>query len=148
MSLTFPMPHPLRITNPALFFSEYILGLVFVLALTLFADLAGTAMFRRGFAKPFYILGHRIHHNCIYTIVPVSYSVLSVLFLLGYVKIQWATFYDNLAIAGIIAILAMVTDFLWDRYVPHLRINGVIHHEWIYTLVPAYMFTYVVHLAF
>ncbi|HUI85551.1 MAG TPA: hypothetical protein VLY21_00150 [Nitrososphaerales archaeon] len=147
MSLTLPALQPPRIGNPATFFLEFGVGLLFVLACTLFADILGTAMFKRGFAKPFYILGRRIHHNCIYVIVPVSYGIVGVLFLLGVVQIEWAAFWDKLAIAGLLATAAIATDVLGDRYWPRIRINAVLHHEWIYTLVPAYVFTYMVHVA-
>jgi len=147
LSITLPVLQPLRLHNPTVFFTEFGLGLLCVLACTCFADLLGTAMFRRGFAKPFYILGHRIHHNCIYMIVPVSYAIIGVLFLLGVVRIEWAAFWDKLAMAGLIATVAMATDFLGDRYWPKIRANALLHHEWIYTLVPAYLFAYVVHVA-
>ena len=147
MSLTLPTVQPPRIANPPLFLAEFTMGLLFIVVCTLFADILGTAMYNRGFAKPFYILGRRIHHNCIYVIAPVSYSVLGVLFLLGIIQVEWSAIWDKVAIAGLIATMAMAIDFAGDKHWPTIRRNAVLHHEWIYTLVPAYLFTYIVHVA-
>ena len=147
MNLPLAVLQPLRIGNPSLFFAEFSMGLAFVLALTCFADVLGTAMYRRGYAKPFYLHGRRIHHSCLYAIVPISYAIVGVLFMLGIVQVQWNAFWDKLAVAGLIASFAMATDFIGDRYWPSIRRNAVLHHEWIYTLVPAYVFTYMIHVA-
>ena len=132
--------------DPALYFASFAIGLAGILLSTWLADKAGTAMFERGFAKPFYVLGRRIHHSCIYLIVPLSYLVLGAMFFLGYVEVIWGAFWIKLALAGILTTLTMVADFLGDRYWPTIRKNAVLHHEWIYTVVPAYLFTYVVHI--
>jgi hypothetical protein len=140
-------PHqPPRIDDPNLFFAGFTLGLVLLVYSTWLADKAGTAMYERGFAKPFYIWGRRIHHSCIYLIVPASYVILGTLFFLGYVQIVWGLLWIKLAFAGVIAGLAMAADFLGDKYWPRIRKDAVLHHEWIYTLLPAYLFTYVVHI--
>lgn len=145
MGLDIPIPQPPRIGHPVLVFGTFALGLVFVLACTWFVDQLGTSMYKRGFAKPFYILGRRIHHSCIYVIVPAAYVLLGWLFLLGFVHIQFRSIWVNLGYGSIIAALAMAVDFVGDRYWPTIRSNAVLHHEWIYTLVPAYIFTFVVH---
>jgi hypothetical protein len=119
--------------------------LVLVLAITWAADMLGTSMFKRGIAKPFYVLGRRVHHSCIYLIVPGAYLLIGALFLLGFIHIQWGTLWTDLGYAGVIAVLAMAVDFIGDMYGPSMRENAFLHHEWIYTLVPAYLFTYVLH---
>ena len=141
-------PQPPSIGDPILFFAIFIVGLVFILFSTWLVDKAGTAMFERGFAKPFYILGRRIHHSCIYFIVPASYIALWGLFFMGYVQVIWGLLWIKLAIAGVITGLAMLADFLGDKYWTRMRKDAVLHHEWIYTLLPAYLFTYVVHITF
>jgi len=148
LGLRIPTPDPPRIVDPVLFFGSFVLGLILILLSTWLVDKAGTAMFERGFAKPFYVLGRRIHHSCIYLIVPVSYLALGTMFFLGYVQVIWVAFWIKLALAGILTTLTMALDFLGDRYWPRIRKNAVLHHEWIYTVVPAYVFTYVVHVTF
>ena len=69
MSLRFGVPSPPRIHHPEFFFAAIAISLAALLLTTFIVDKLGTAMFKRGFAKPFYIKGHRIHHDCIYFIV-------------------------------------------------------------------------------
>lgn len=40
----------------------------------------------------------------------------------------------------------MSVDFLGDRLWPQIRKNAILHHELIYSLLPAYVFTYVIHI--
>jgi hypothetical protein len=139
-------PQPPRIGNPTLYLAWIIIGLAAVLVSTWFVDEVGTLAYSKGFSKPFYILGRRIHHSCIYLIVPSVYAVLLVLFFLGYVHIVRASLWTNITYAAMITSLAMGVDFLGDRYWPRIRKNAILHHEWIYTVLPAYVFTYVIHI--
>ncbi len=42
----------------------------------------------------------------------------------------------------ILLAVTMAVDFLGDKFWPEIRKNVILHHEWIYTLVPAYILTY------
>lgn len=144
MSIEFGRVAPPHISHPAVFFAGIMVGLAVVVLITFFADVLGTAMFHRGFAKPFYIKGRRIHHSCIYFILPAAYSIVIGLYFLGYIRPDWSTIWLRLADAAIIAIVALAVDFIGDRFWPKIRRDVILHHEWIYTIIPFYIFTYVV----
>lgn len=146
MSIEWWQPQPPRIGSPMLFFTGFMVGLVVIVVTTWVADKAGTTMYKKGFAKPFYILGRRIHHDCIYLIVPISYVTIGTLFLLGYAQIVWQSLWLKLAFAGLIVIVTMGADVLGDRLWPQIRKNAILHHELIYSLLPAYLFTFVIHI--
>lgn len=143
MSVSFGVPTPIKIHHPDLFIMGVLVSLSAILLSTIIVDKLGTAMFKRGFAKPFYIKGRRVHHKCIYLIVPGLYGFFLCLYLLGYVQILWNSLYYNLAYTIAILGITMSIDFLGDRFWPKIRKNVILHHEWIYTLVPAYVLTYV-----
>jgi hypothetical protein len=144
MSITFGVPTPPRIHHPELFFIGVVVSLASVLFATVVVDKLGTAMFKRGFAKPFYIRGRRVHHRCIYLIVTVGYSLFLGFYLLGYVQILWSSLYYNIAYAILLLAITMSVDFLGDKFWPKIRKNVILHHEWIYTILPAYILAYVV----
>jgi hypothetical protein len=144
--LNFGSPAPPAIVHPLQFAGFIVLGLTLILGITVAADKLGTAMFRRGFAKPFYIKGRRIHHSCIYVIMPVSYFALITLYILGFVHFFWSDFYLRLFYSGVICAACLGVDFIGDRFWPEIRKNVILHHEWIYAIIPAYIFTYVVYL--
>ena len=144
MSLKFGSPHPPTIHHPQLFLLGALISLATILAATIIVDKLGTAMFKRGFAKPFYVKGHRIHHSCIYFLVPAGYGLLLGLYLLGYVQFVWSSLYSNLAFTVLLVAITLAIDFIGDKYWPKIRRDVILHHEWIYTLVPAYILAYVV----
>ena len=144
MSLRFGPPIPIKMLHPELFFMGVIVSLSTILFATLVVDKLGTAMFKRGFEKPFYIKGRRVHHSCIYLIVPLLYSILLGLYVLGYVQIAWGTLWYNLAWTVLLLAATMSVDFLGDRFWPKIRKNVILHHEWIYTLIPAYVLATIV----
>ena len=144
MSLRFGVPSPPRIHHPELFFAGIVVTLVGLLIATFVVDKLGTAMFKRGFAKPFYIRGRRVHHSCIYLLVPTGYALFLAFYFLGYIQILWSSLYTNIAYTFFILAITMAVDFLGDRFWPKIRKNVILHHEWIYTLVPAYILTFAV----
>ncbi|MHB8567774.1 MAG: hypothetical protein ACYC7D_07200 [Nitrososphaerales archaeon] len=146
MSIQFGRAVPPHLSHPATFFFGVMLGLAVIVASTYFADRLGTAMFKRGFAKPFYIKGHRIHHSCIYFMIPATYGILVGLFFLGYVQPVWSSLWVRISDAASLAAIALAIDFLGDRFWPRIRMDVILHHEWIYTLIPAYILTYVVNI--
>jgi len=146
MSLKFGVPEPPRIHDPQLFALGILAGLALIMISTFVVDKLGTAMFKRGFAKPFYIKGHRIHHNCIYFIVPSLYGLFLALYFLGYVQPIWSLLWFKIAYTGVLVAATLTIDFIGDKYWPSIRKDVVWHHEWIYTLLPAYVLTFVVNI--
>lgn len=146
MSIQFGRPVPPHLFNPLLFFEGAMIGLGVLLFVTFLTDRLGTAMFHRGFAKPFYLKGRRIHHSCIYVIVPGAYGIIMGLFLMGYIQLIWNSLWTNLATVCVIVAIAIALDFIGDRFWPKIRRDVILHHEWIYTIIPAYIFTYVLNV--
>ncbi len=144
--MSFPLqpPGPPRalLHDPVMFTLGVIAGLLFVLGVTVVVDKLGTAMYHRGFAKPFYIRGRRIHHSCIYAIAPISYGILSTLFFFGY--IGFTDIWLRVAYTGVVCAACVAVDFLGDKFWPEIRKNVIIHHEWVYAIIPAYIFTFVI----
>lgn len=139
MSLRFGAPSPPKIHHPELFLFGIVVTLVGLLLATYIVDKLGTAMFKRGFAKPFYIWGHRVHHSCLYVVVPTGYAIFLGFYFLGFIQILWSSLYSNIFYTILILAITMTIDFLGDRFWPKIRKNVILHHEWIYTLVPAYL---------
>jgi hypothetical protein len=146
MSLKFGVPVPPRIHDPVIFAIGIIAGLAILMISTFLVDRLGTAMFKRGFAKPFYLKGHRIHHSCIYFIVPSLYGLFLGLYLLGYVQPIWAYLWFKIAYTGVLVAGTLTFDFIGDKYWPKIRKDVFWHHEWIYTILPAYILTFVVNI--
>jgi hypothetical protein len=146
MSLTFGTPIPPRIHDPTMFAIGILAGLALIMFSTMVVDKLGTAMFKRGFAKPFYIKGHRIHHSCIYFIVPAGYGLLLGLYFLGYVQPIWSSLWIKFAFTGVLVAATLAIDFIGDKYWPKIRTDVIWHHEWIYSIVPAYILTFVVRV--
>ncbi|MDG6905453.1 MAG: hypothetical protein JRN20_06705 [Nitrososphaerota archaeon] len=144
MSVRFGAPSPPKIHHPELYLLGIVVTLVGLLLATYIVDKLGTAMFKRGFAKPFYIKGRRVHHSCLYFIVPAGYAIFLAFYFLGFIQILWSSLYSTIFYAIVILAITMTIDFLGDRFWPKIRKNVILHHEWIYTLVPAYVLTYAV----
>lgn len=137
--MEYPLPPHFR--DPALFIFEMLVGLAILLGVTVVVDKLGTAMFHRGFAKPFYVKGHRIHHSIIYLIVPMCYGAISVLYFLGYIVPIWSHLWTNLGYVAVMTTVCLVVDFLGDKFWPEIRKNVILHHEWIYSVIPAFVFS-------
>jgi len=146
MSIKFGDPVPPHVAHPQVFFSTVFFGLAALIILLFLVDNLGTAMFHRGFAKPFYIRGRRIHHSVIYIVIPIAYGVLVSMYLLGYLLVPWNGFWFRLSAVGALTACTVVIDFLGDKFWPEIRKNVILHHEWFYALIPAALFTYVVNI--
>ncbi len=142
MSISYQTPQPphFATSNPVMFTAGVLMGFVFLLLLTVVVDKLGSAMFRRGFAKPFYIKGRRIHHRVIYMIVPTAYGIFSILYILGHITLTWHAFWGQLGILAAIVAMCVSVDAIGDKFWPEIRKNVIFHHEWVYSLIPAYMF--------
>lgn len=119
-----------------------VLGFFVTLMLVSVLNRFGDAMFRRGFAKPFYIRGHRLHHRPIlHVAVPVAYTSLALLVVFGFVRIVWRLLWTGLATTVVIAAACLTLDLLWDQRSSWGARWGVLHHELIYLAIPAFAFT-------
>jgi hypothetical protein len=116
-------------------------GLFVLLGVCFAVDQLGTFLFHRGFAKPFFVLGRRIHHaQILYMVVPSIYGALCSLYLLGYIQIALGQFWYNLGWTVLITAIAVTLDAVGDRLWPKIRHNALLHHEWIYSTIPLYVF--------
>lgn len=138
--ILFGKPDPPHLS--VLFIGEMLMGLFLALGVTAFLDKLGTAMFHRGFAKPFYIKGHRIHHSVLYCVVPISYGLISVLFFMGYLKFIWHDMWMNIGLLTMLVAVCVAIDFIGDRFWPEIRKNVILHHEWVYSVIPVFIVAY------
>jgi hypothetical protein len=107
----------------------------------------GDEMFRRGFARPFFVGRYRVHHrHFLYIALPMGYAVLSTLILAGYIKVVSSLLWTGLAGTLIVGVGCLMLDLALD-YGSHSRGWGFIHHELIYLAVPAFAFTDFLKLA-
>ncbi len=146
MSIQIGNPQPPHSANPELLIVSLIIGSVFIFGATVLVDMLGTAMFKRGFAKPFYLKGRRIHHNCIYLIVPLAYGILAGLFLLGYVQLIHGAIWTRVGYVVVLTVACITVDFVGDKFWPEIRKNVILHHEWIYSVIPIYIFTNIINI--
>ena len=107
-------------------------------------DKVGNVMFRKGLAKPFYVRGRRIHHrDVLYFAFPAVYTVIVSLILLGFVHVIWNTFWTGIETTFFIAVGCFLLDLALDGMSLRVREKALLHHEWVYLLIPAYAFTHI-----
>jgi hypothetical protein len=122
-------------------------GFVVIMSATFLLDKAGDYLYHKGIAKPFYVLGHRLHHRkFVLAVVPASYATVATLIYLHYMRVLWSSFWPSaeftLFLVGVCLTFDLTLDALWTRE----KRNALLHHEWVYVLVPAYVFTHLVAL--
>ena len=92
----------------------------------------GDAMFRRGVARPFFVGRYRIHHrHFLFVFLPTGYALIA----------------TGLAATLVIGAACLVLDLSFD----HARESGgwgLIHHELVYLIVPAFAFSNFLKIAF
>ena len=118
-------------------------GFLVILAACLIVDKVGNLMYRKGYARPFFFRGHRIHHFWIYLIIPSCYVALFALVLTGHVQLIWTMFWYRLVFLVSLVAACVAIDFLGDG----LRLGfkrAILVHEWIYFVIPLYIASYVV----
>ncbi len=118
------------------------LGFIATVLIASVLDRFGDMMFRRGVAKPFYILGRRLHHrSMLYVILPFFYASISALILAGYVQIVWGLLWTGIGTTILLAAACTIFDLCLD-YATRTRIRqGILHHELIYIVIPAFAFS-------
>jgi len=122
-------------------------GFAATLAIALLLDEFGDIMFRKGVARPFFFGKYRLHHRrFLFVFLPVGYSLLSFLIALGYIQIVWSDLWTGIMTTFVIATACLLLDLTVD-YLQDSWGWGLIHHELIYLVVPAFAFTDFLHLA-
>jgi hypothetical protein len=123
-------------------------GFVVILAAGVVLDKVGDFLFRKGIAKPFYVKGYRLHHrNVLLVLVPAAYVVLATLVSLHDLRVVWYSFWPSAAFTLFLAGTCLAIDLTLDS-LSNGRMRGtLLHHEWMYLVVPAYLFTHLLVLA-
>jgi hypothetical protein len=122
-------------------------GFVVVLSLVTIVNKTGDVFYRWGIAKPFYVLGYRLHHrNFLLALIPASYVMVAALIYLHYMRILWYSFWPSVEITLFLAGVCLAVDFTLDALSGKEKRTALLHHEWIYFVVPAYVFTHLVAL--
>ena len=118
-------------------------GFVVVVASTAILNKAGDLLYHKGIAKPFYLLGHRLHHrNVLLALVPAVYAVVATMLYLHYMRIIWYSFWPSLEITLFLVGVCLTIDLTLDALSTVEKRRALLHHEWVYVLVPAYAFTH------
>ena len=118
-----------------------VVGFVAVLATALVLNELGNSMFRRGVAMPFFLGRRRLHHRqVLYYGLPAAYATIATLFFAGYITVVWSLFWTGLVTTALIAASCLLFDLTLD-YIKGKGRWGYLHHELVYLVVPAYVFT-------
>jgi hypothetical protein len=120
------------------------MGLLATIGAALALDKLGNFMFRKGYAKPFFVLGRRVHHVWIYALVPFCYMVVSYFMITGNIQLIWNLIWYRLALILPVVGFCVAVDFIGDSW--KASSTGILRHEWVYALIPAYIFTFVVNV--
>ena len=119
------------------------MGLLVAVVAVFVVDKLGNFMFKRGYAKPFFVFGKRMHHMWIYVLVPLGYLAISFLVMSGDVQLIRHLLWYRMALFIPIVALCLAVDFVGDA-LKRGASTGILRHEWVYALIPAYVFTFVV----
>lgn len=120
-------------------------GFLVVIAACIMIDKIANMMYRKGYARPFFYGGHRIHHFWIYLIIPVCYVIMAVLLLTGHVQLIGNMVWYRVGLLVPIVAVCVAIDFLGDGLRTGLK-KTIEGHEWIYVLIPLYIVLYVVNV--
>ena len=121
-----------------------VLGLIAVIAAVFAVDKLGNFMFRRGYAKPFFVLGKRLHHVWVYVLVPSCYLTICYFMFRGDVQVILGQFWYRIGFFVPLVAACLAIDFLGDK--GKTSSTGLIRHEWVYALIPVYVFTFLVNV--
>jgi hypothetical protein len=124
-------------------------GFFIVVSATLVLDKVGDYLYHRGIAKPFYVFGRRLHHRkVVVALVPACYAAVATMVYLHYMRVLWSAFWPGVEITLCLAGACLLVDFTLDALSTKEKRRALLHHEWVYFVVPAYVFTHVVALAY
>jgi len=114
---------------------------------TLILDKAGDFLYHRGIVKPFYVLGYRLHHRSVLlALVPATYVAVGMLLYAHYIRVLWSDFWPSVEVTLFLVGVCLTLDFALDALSTMEKRRALLHHEWVYFLVPAYAFTHLVAL--
>lgn len=120
-------------------------GFVAVVLSSALINKAGDIFYRKGIAKPFYVLGHRLHHKTVLkTVIPASYVAVASLIYVHYLRIVWSTLWLSVELTIAISVACLAFDMALDALLNSERRKGILHHEWLYLIVPVYALTHLV----
>lgn len=123
------------------------MGFLATLAAASVLDLFGDAMYRRGFAKPFYLWGHRVHHGpFLFSILPAGYILLATMMLEGALRVRWSLFWTGVASTALVGIGCLVFDLALD-YLGGEGKSRIFRHEMVYLAIPVFVFTNFLRMA-
>lgn len=124
-------------------------GFFLVFSSTLIVDKLGDYMYHKGIAKPFYLLGYRLHHRkVVVALVPAAYAAVATLVYLHYFRVVWSDFWPSVEVTLFLAAACLTLDFTLDAVSTREKRRALLHHEWVYVVVPAYVFTHMVTLVY
>ncbi|MDA4115869.1 MAG: hypothetical protein OK442_04880 [Thaumarchaeota archaeon] len=122
-------------------------GFIVVVSSTALLNKAGDLLYHKGIAKPFYLFGHRLHHkNFLLALVPGVYVVVATMVYLHYMRILWYSFWPSVEITLFLVGACLTIDLTLDALSSVDKRRALLHHEWVYLLVPAYAFTHLLAL--
>jgi len=122
-------------------------GFVVVVSSTVLLNKAGDLLYHKGIAKPFYLLGHRLHHrNFLLALVPAVYVMVAAMLYLHYMRILWYSFWPSVEITLFLVGICLTIDLTLDALSSVEKRRALLHHEWVYVVVPAYAFTHLLAL--
>jgi hypothetical protein len=129
-------------------YMELALGFSVIITLSQIADALADSMFGRGWARPFYVKGIRVHHRrVLYVGIPALYVIFAALVVQGYVQLVSASFWQGVGTTLAITSACVILDLLWDGLSERTSKSAILHHEWLYLAIPAYIFTFFLRLS-
>jgi ABC-type dipeptide/oligopeptide/nickel transport system permease component len=144
MGIQFGSPSVSRYVTSTAFHIGVVVGLIAAIATGLALDKLGSFMFGRGYAKPFFVFGRRVHHVWISVLLPFCYVVFIYFMTTGNIHPIWDLFWYRLALILPVVGVCLAVDFIGDSR--KASSTGIIRHEWVYVLIPAYIFAFVVNV--
>jgi hypothetical protein len=120
-------------------------GFIIIVSSTVVLNKVGDFLYHKGIAKPFYLFGHRLHHrNFLLALVPATYLAVATLIYMHYARVLWYSFWPSVEITLLLAGICLMVDFTLDAVSNAERTRALLHHEWVYVVVPAYAFTHLI----
>lgn len=118
-------------------------GFMVLLVVTYALDKAGNVLYRKRIAKPFYVLGHRLHHRrVVLTGIPACYLAMVAMLELHYLRLVWASLWPGVEVVLALSGICLAFDLALDGLSSREKRSALLHHEWAYLVVPAYIFTH------
>ena len=142
MGIQFGDPSVPKYVSSATFHLGLIAGLIVVVSTVFVLDKLGNYMYGRGYAKPFFVFGKRLHHVWIYAMVPLGYLAVTYFVVDGSVQLIKSEMWYRLGLVMPVLAVCLAIDFIGDSR--KVSSTGLFRHEWVYALIPVYIFSYVV----